>query len=70
MTKANEIGMVTKQHKMRSSVVECTEKGRYCMGKFIPTRQGQTDMCIKCIMMLDGEIPPLPKNNVKRNLWN
>ena len=68
MTKANEIGMVTKQYEMRSSVVECTEKGRYCMGKFTPTRPGQTDICIKCLEMLD-DLQPLPKS-VNKNIYS
>ena len=56
--------------KVKSIIVECVEQGRFCMKRFIPTRVGQTDTCIRCIDMLDGEIPPLPISKVKRNLWN
>ena len=68
--KANEIGIVAKEHRLSSNVVTCVEQGRYCMNKFIPTRLGQTDTCIKCMQML-GEEPKL--KTVKRsnkNIWS
>lgn len=70
MSKQEKRFATEKSIKLKSHIVECIEKGRYCMGKFIPTRVGQTDTCIKCMKMLDGEVPPLIKSNVKRNLWN
>lgn len=59
---------VDKPIKLKSQVVECAEQGRYCMKKFIPTRPGQTDTCIKCMEML-GTLEPLPVNKTKKNLW-
>ena len=51
-------------------IVECVEKSRYCLKKFVPTRPGQTDTCIRCLEML-GELKPLPVNKSKRgNVWS
>ena len=55
---------------MKQPIIQCVEQGRYCMGKFIPSRKGQTDTCIKCMMMLDGELPPLVECKTKGNIWS
>ena len=55
--------------KTNSNVVECTEQSRYCLKRFIPTRPGQTDVCIKCLEML-GELEPLPANKHKGSIWS
>lgn len=57
MSKANKVGLVKRPHIIVSNIVECVEKGRYCHGKFIPTRIGQTNTCLKCMQMLEGELP-------------
>jgi len=66
--KANEIGIVAKEHKLHNNVVTCVEQGRYCMNKFIPTRLGQTDTCIKCMQMLGEE--PVLKRRKSKNIWS
>jgi len=57
MSKANKVGLIKNPHIIVSNIVECVEKGRYCQGKFIATRVGQVDTCLKCTEMLEGELP-------------
>jgi hypothetical protein len=54
---AQNVGLIKGEYAMKSNIVECIEKGRYCQGKFIITRVGQTDTCMKCMEMFDGVIP-------------
>ena len=58
------------EHKPSNNVVECVEKGRFCMGKFIPTRNGQTDTCLKCMEMLGEEPPLIIKKRSSKNIWS
>jgi hypothetical protein len=51
-------------------MIECVEQGKYCMKRFLVTRQGQTDTCLKCMEMLDGEAPPLLEKLTKKTKWN
>jgi len=69
--KANEIGIVAKEHKRKTEVIECTEQSRFCLKKFIPTRVNQGTVCIKCLKTLELlDDHPIIKGKVKRNLWN
>jgi hypothetical protein len=54
---ASKVGIEKEPHVIKSNIMECVEQGRYCQGKFIATREGQTDTCMKCMEMLDGEMP-------------
>lgn len=47
MNDANKRFATDKPIKIKTPIIECSEQGRYCMKKFIRTRYGQTDMCIK-----------------------
>jgi len=69
MNDANKRFATDKPIKIKTSIVECVEQGRFCMQKFVPTRPGQTDTCLKCMQMLGVEIAPLPVDN-KRNIWS
>lgn len=68
---AHEIGMVSTPHKLSNKIIDCAEKGRNCQGKFLITRVGQTDTCIKCMQMLEGEAPEIIRitRNTK-NIWS
>lgn len=59
--KANEIGIIGTAHEITSSIVRCTEQGRNCQNLFIPTRVGQKNICLKCLLMLEGELPEIKK---------
>lgn len=63
MTKVRDIGLRPAPHTRKNEIIECAEQGRYCMKKFIRTRYGQTDTCIKCMAMLDGTLLPIIKCN-------
>ena len=65
----NKIAEGGAKRNMSTNVVECAEQGRYCMKKFIPTRPGQTDTCIRCLEML-GELQPLPASKNKGSIWS
>lgn len=68
---ASKVGIEKEPHVIKSNIVECVEQGRYCQGKFIATREGQTDTCIKCMEMLDGEIPKLIEiEGAKKMTWS
>jgi len=67
MIKVRDLGLRPSPHIIKNEVIECAEQGRYCMKKFIRTRYGQTDTCIKCMEMLDDYIPPIIK--CKNTKW-
>ena len=67
MNDANKRFATDKPIKIKNTIIECSEHGRHCMGKFIKTRYGQTDVCIKCMEMLDGYVPPIIK--CKNTRW-
>lgn len=68
---AQEIGMIATPHKLSNKIVTCVERGRDCQGKFLVTRVGQTDTCIKCLQMLDGEAPAIIKTTrSSKNIWS
>ena len=69
MNDVNKRFATDKPIKIKNEIIECSEQGRYCLKKFIPTRVGQTDTCIKCLMMLDDEIPAIKKSGQRSKFW-
>lgn len=68
---AKDIGVNGTAHETINDIINCTERGRNCLGKFIRTRAGQENVCIKCLIMLNDEVPPMVKRPTgKRNYWS
>lgn len=53
---------------MKAQIIECTEQGRFCLKKFIPTRPNQGTTCVKCLDML-GVLDDYPLPKQKTNIW-
>lgn len=53
-----------------TNAIDCVEQGRYCLKRFIPTRVGQTDTCVRCMQMLYGEVPEMKSVDKKHKLWS
>lgn len=64
----SEIKLQASPHKLKNQIITCTEQLPACLGKFIPTRRDQPDICFKCLVTLgiDEAFPPLePTKNIK-----